>query len=134
MGTATTNKSCFERRAAGRGFHRQYESRQSFAGKRFCKRKNLQNRKTKPANALVTAEPTSHPGQEKRSSALERFYFLSLLGKGNTTSQPKKSPLEGLFLSSSIWIVNVMPTFINPRVLKRFLKIWLKLVVGVHKI
>lgn len=92
------NKSCFERRAAGMGFHRQYESQQSFAGKRFCKRKNLQNRKTKPANALVTAEPTSHPGQEKRSSALERFYFLSLLGKGNTTSQPKKkSPRRIIF-------------------------------------
>lgn len=121
-------------RAAGTSFTGSRSHSRLLQGNGFGKRKNLQNRKTKPANTLLTAEPSLHPGQKKRSNALERFCFLSLLGKGNTTSQTKVPEKDYLFLSSSIWMVNVMPMFINPRVLKRFLKIWLKLVVGVHKI
>lgn len=109
--------SCFERSSSRDGFHKQRESQQSsllqgtVVGKR--KKKQKQQKLQSLQRYVITA------GSGKEIQCLEMLHFLSILGNGGKTTQTK-SPKKDV-LSFSVWIVNIMPMFINPRALKRYL-------------
>nr|XP_008535233.1 PREDICTED: uncharacterized protein LOC103562067 isoform X2 [Equus przewalskii] len=80
-------------------------------GKR--KKKQKQQKLQSLQRYVITA------GSGKEIQCLEMLHFLSILGNGGKTTQTK-SPKKDV-LSFSVWIVNIMPMFINPRALKRYL-------------
>lgn len=80
----------------------------------------MQNRETKTAKTSVTSE-VWHYTQVRESDPVLRSHFFKLLGVRGGKPTKKKKALYRIILSSSIWIVNIMPMFINPRILKRYL-------------
>lgn len=111
--TATTKFPLWKESSWDR-LHKQCESRGLLQGDIFGRRKNLQSGKAKTS---VTAEVCRYTQVRKSDPDLGTLcFFFKLAGKGRG-KPTKKSLLKGL--SSSICMVNIMPMFINPRILKR---------------
>lgn len=76
--------------------------------------------KQKTAKTSVTAEVWHDTQVRKSDPEFRKFTFFKLVGiRGGKPAT--KSSLTRIILSSSLWIVNITPLFINPRILKRYL-------------